>query len=330
MEFNLQEFQKRITTVPRPIYLLHGEEDFLLEQAIALFNQYVVDEGTRDFNYDVFYAKETAPSHILDVVETLPMMAPRRVVIVKDADKWNEPDWAVFENYFEDPADSTVLVLVAKSIDKRKKTIKRLLESSEAVEFKKLYDNQVPQWIQYMVQRLGLQIEKEAVTLLQQFVGNNLMDIQSELQKLSQFIGDRKKINLTDVVEVVSKIKVQSVFDLSRAIGESDKAKALLCLSQLLAHGQNEVGILALVARHVRILHLIKKAKKEGQKGAQLASKVGVSPYFLNEYEQQSKDWTDKKIEKTFKALLDTDRALKSSPMSSHIWLENFVIQTCN
>lgn len=330
MEFNLQDFQKRISTHPRPVYLLYGEEEFLVDQAITLFNQYVVDEGTRDFNYDVFYAKETQPSTILDVAETLPMMATRRVVVIKDVEKWNEPEWSSFEKYFEDPSDSTVLVLVAKSVDKRKKTIKRLIESAEAIEFKKLYDNQVPQWIQYMVQRAGLTIERDAVALLQQFVGNNLLDIQGEVQKLAQYLGDRKQILVKDVIDVVSKIKVQSVFDLSRAIGESDKAKALLCLSQLLAHGQNEVAILALISRHVRILRLVKKAKQEGQKGAQIASRAGVSPYFLTEYEAQSRNWTDKKIEKTVKALLDTDRALKSSPLSSHIWLENFIIQTCN
>lgn len=330
MEFNLQDFQKRISTHPRPVYLLYGEEEFLVDQAITLFNQYVVDEGTRDFNYDVFYAKESPPSTILDVAETLPMMAPRRVVVIKDVEKWNEPEWSLFDKYFEDPSDSTVLVLVAKAVDKRKKTIKRLIESAEAIEFKKLYDNQVPQWIQYMVQRAGLTIERDAVALLQQFVGNNLLDIQSEVQKLAQFLGDRKQILVKDVIDVVSKIKVQSVFDLSRAIGESDKAKALLCLSQLLAHGQNEVAILALISRHVRILRLVKKAKQEGQKGPQIASRAGVSPYFLAEYEAQSRNWTDKKIEKTVKALLDTDRALKSSPLSSHIWLENFIIQTCN
>ncbi|MBY0316309.1 MAG: DNA polymerase III subunit delta [Bdellovibrionales bacterium] len=329
MEFNLQDFQKRISTHPQPVYLLFGEEEFLVDQAITLFHQ-VVDEGTRDFNYDVFYAKESPPSTILDVAETLPMMAPRRVVVIKDVEKWNEPEWSLFDKYFEDPSESTVLVLVAKAVDKRKKTIKRLIESAEAIEFKKLYDNQVPQWIQYMVQRAGLSIERDAVALLQQFVGNNLLDIQSEVQKLAQFLGDRKQILVKDVIDVVSKIKVQSVFDLSRAIGESDKAKALLCLSQLLAHGQNEVAILALISRHVRILRLVKKAKQEGQKGPQIASRAGVSPYFLAEYEAQSRNWTDKKIEKTVKALLDTDRALKSSPLSSHIWLENFIIQTCN
>ena len=87
MEFNLQDFQKRISTHPRPVYLLYGEEEFLVDQAITLFNQYVVDEGTRDFNYDVFYAKEAQPSAILDVAETLPMMATRRVVVIKDVEK---------------------------------------------------------------------------------------------------------------------------------------------------------------------------------------------------------------------------------------------------
>src|SRR5690606_21243933 len=99
------------------------------------------------------------------------------------------------------------------------------------------YDNQIPAWINFIAQKSGLAIEPDAIALLHQFVGSNLADIQSELQKLAQYIQPRVQIGVRDVIEVVSKIKVQSVFDLSRAIGENDKAKALLCLSQLLAHG---------------------------------------------------------------------------------------------
>ena len=193
---------------------------------------------------------------------------------------------------------------------------------------KKPYDNQVPQLINYIARKWNAEIESDAVALLHQFVGSSLMDVNNEIQKLIQYLGEGKKITVKDVITVVSNIKVQSVFDLSRAIGDCDKARALLCLSQLLSHGQNEVGILALVSRHVRILRSVKKRQKEGMKGAQLASKVGVSPYFLNEYEQQARHWSEKD-RKTFRALIDTDRALKSSPVSSHIWLENFVIQTC-
>jgi len=330
MEFNIGQFQKRIQANARPLYLIFGEEEFLMSEALEIIERTFVSDSARDFNYDSFYAKDTPVSQILDVAETLPMMTPLRVVVVKNIDKWNEGDWDVIMPYIDNPSDTTMVVFTAKGLDKRKKNHKKLLEKAEAVECKKPYDNQIPHWIHFIAQKMGLSADSDSIALLHQFIGSNLSDIQSELQKLSQYIHPRTQIGVRDVIDVVSKIKVQSVFDLSRAIGENDKAKALLCLSQLLSHGQNEVGILSLVSRHVRILRSVKKAQKEGARGSQLAAQVGVSPYFLAEYEQQARDWNEKKIEKTFKALLDTDRALKSSPLSSHIWLENFVIQTCN
>jgi DNA polymerase III subunit delta len=329
MEFNIGQFQKRIQSSSRNMYLIYGEEEYLAGEALEIIEKTFVSEATRDFNYDVFYAKDTPTSQILDVAETLPMMTPQRVVVVKNIDRWNESDWDLFAPYIDNPSESTLMVFIAKSLDKRKKNHKKLLEKSESVECKKPYDNQIPSWIHFIAQKMNVAMDADAISLLHQFVGSSLSDIQSEMQKLAQFVGDRNEIGVKDVMDVVSKIKVQSVFDLSRAIGENDKARALLCLSQLLSHGQSEVGILTLVARHVRILRSVKKAQKDGVRGSQLASQVGVSPYFLAEYESQARDWNEKKIERTFKALLDTDRALKSSPLSSHIWLENFVIQTC-
>lgn len=329
MSFEPRSFWQNLKSHIAPMYLLYGEEDFFINEAIGLLEMAALGDGGRDFNYDSFHAKETTVPHILDVAETLPMMSTRRLVIVRDTDKWNESDWSQFDGYLSHPSDTTVLVLIMKGIDKRKKTHKRLLDVATAIEMKKPYDNQVPQWIQYIAQKCRCKIDPDAVGLLHQLVGSSLADVYNEMQKLSQYLGDHQTITAKDVISVVSNIKVQSVFDLSRAIGDCDKARALLCLSQLLSHGQNEVGILALVSRHVRILRSVKNAKKEGVSGAQLASKVGVSPYFLSEYEQQARHWSEKKIEKTFRALLDTDRALKSSPISSHIWLENFVIQTC-
>ncbi|MCC6137802.1 MAG: DNA polymerase III subunit delta [Bdellovibrionaceae bacterium] len=329
MSFDPRSFWQSLNTRIAPMYVLYGEEEFFINEALFLMERAVLGEMSRDFNYDSFYGKESSVSNIVDVAETLPMMAERRMVVVRDADKWTESDWSSFDNYLTRPSESTVLVFVMKSIDKRKKTHKRLLEAATAFEMKKPYDNQVPMWIQYIAKKWSCEIEPDAASLLHQFVGASLMEVNNEIQKLGQYLGPGKTVTSKDVISVVSNIKVQSVFDLSRAIGECDKALALLCLSQLLSHGQNEVGILALVSRHVRILRSVKTAKKEGIKGAQLASKVGVSPYFLTEYEQQARHWSDQKIEKTVRALLDVDRALKSSPISSHIWLENFVIQTC-
>jgi DNA polymerase III subunit delta len=103
----------------------------------------------------------------------------------------------------------------------------------------------------------------------------------------------------------------------------------IFCLANLLDHGQNEVGVLALISRHIRILKTVSDGLGEGLSGQRLGAKAGVSTYFLRQYTEQARKWNDHKIDRAFRALLDTDRALKSSPVASHIWLENFIIQTC-
>ena len=103
----------------------------------------------------------------------------------------------------------------------------------------------------------------------------------------------------------------------------------MTCLANLLEYGQNEIGALALIARHVRILSTIKEGLRAGLAGARLSAKAGVPHFFLGDYVSQTKHWTDKKIARTMHALHETDRALKSSPISGHIWLENFIIKTC-
>ena len=89
------------------------------------------------------------------------------------------------------------------------------------------------------------------------------------------------------------------------------------------------MSILAMVHRHIRLLRQTKLGEQQGYYGRDLSSFAGVPHYFLKEYSSQASLWNERKIEKTYRLLSDTDRALKSSPISTHIWLENFVMQTC-
>ncbi len=313
-----------------PLYFLYGDETFLIEETLDHLVTTALGEGLRDFNLNTFYGGEADPAQIRDAVETLPMMSQIRVVVVKDAHDLNDKDWDQLSRLIDEPVPTTALVCVASKIDKRKKYIKRFQEKGVVVEFKRPYDNQVPDWIKSIAKKQGLQLSADAVATVHELVGSNLQDINGELKKLAQYVGERKKVTEEDVVAVVSRIRVDSVFDLTDAIGRGDRARALTCLANLLDNGQNEVGVLALVSRHVRILKLVSDGMKEGLSGQRLSSRAGVSPYFLKSYVDQARSWNERKIEHTFQALLDTDRALKSSPVASHIWLENFVVQTCS
>ncbi|AFY01155.1 DNA polymerase III subunit delta [Bdellovibrio bacteriovorus] len=311
-----------------PLYFLFGEEPYLLNQSVERFKYSVLTEGAVDFNYSLFYASDADVVSVRDAVETLPMMAQRRLVILKEAQELTDKEWAELEALFESPVDSTVFVILASRVDKRKKQIRLLLDKADCVEFKKPYENQIPSWINYIAQSLGLTISNDAILLLHKLVGHHLTEIEGELKKLGEFVGERR-IEVADVAQAVSRSKEENVFDFTKAIGENDRVKALELLVHLLDQGQNEIGIVSLVARHVRILLTLKRGMEEGLHGAKLAHFAQVPPYFLESYLDQARLWTAKKLEQTLVVLSETDKALKSSPLSSHIWLENLVLKTC-
>jgi DNA polymerase-3 subunit delta len=316
------------------LYYLYGDETFLIDESLSSLVKAALGDGLKDFNFNTYYGSEAEAGIVRDAIETLPMMTPKRVVVLKDAQDLSDKEWDLLMPVLDQPVDSTVFICVATKIDKRKKYSKKFLDAGAVIEFKRPFENQISDWVRSIAQKHGLLLSVDAIDLLQQLVGANLQDINSEMTKLAQYVGqkakEKKQVTADDVLAVVSHVKLDSVFDLADAIGSDDRARALSCLVNLMDNGQNAVGILALVSRHVRILKLVNDGLKEGLSGQRLSSRAGVAPFFLKSYVNQSASWSERKIERTFQALLDTDRALKSSSVAPHIWLENFVLQTCS
>lgn len=313
-----------------PVYFFYGDEPYLLGQIPDRFKFSVLDENTFDFNLNIFYGGDVDVTVLKDAVETLPVMTMKRLVILKNAEAIKESEWAELESLFKNPVDSTVFVICADKVDKRKKSIKLIFESAITSEFKKPYDNEVPRWINHLAENHDLKFSLEATHRLHRLVGNNLSELDNQIQKLKNFVGLRSVIDLKDVSEVVSNSKEESVFDFTRAIGQKDRITALEQLVQLIDQGQNEVGIVSLLARHMRILLTVRSGMDQGLGGSKLASLAQVPAYFIEGYCDQARVWSIKKIEDALVVLNETDKALKSSPVSSHIWLENMVLKSCS
>jgi DNA polymerase-3 subunit delta len=328
---DLAQLHSRLEKTPLDsIYLIIGEEAFMVDDAIDRIRGRVLSKELEDFNLDIFYGQAADLSQVRDTIETLPLMAEKRLVLIKEAQDIKDKDLESLFPIIDNPVSSTVLVLSTKKIDQRKKIYKKCEQNGCVVKLQRPYENQIPSWIQYLAKRNRTAMTPDAIQLLQQLVGTHLIDLDNEIKKLSQYVGDERTINIDDVLHVVSKVRIDSVFDFTNAIGNNDKIRALLSLSNLIENGQNAVGILTLVARHLRVLMAVQDGLKEGLAGARLGTKVGISQFFIRQYIEQSRGWTMRKLEKTYEMLLETDRALKSSPISSHIWLENFVIKTCS
>lgn len=326
---SLLDLKNFITLNKGSICYLSTDEDFFIEEAVEYIKSEKLDDASKDFNYDVFYGKETDVSRVYDIVETLPMMVTNRLVMIRRAHELKDKDWQNLMPVLTNPVPSTFLVFVGDKPDGRKNVIKELLKNLTHFHFAKPYEREFPQWVQYICKKHNQKIDDDAIHLLMQIVGPNLLEIKNEILKLGQYVGSKKSISASDVMHVASRIKLQNVFDLTDAIGKNDQARALMCLADLLENGQNEVSILAMVHRHIRLLRQTRMGEQQGLAGRDLSSFAGVPYYFLKEYTAQARRWNERKIEKAYKVLGETDRALKSSPVSSHIWLENFIMQTC-
>lgn len=312
-----------------PIYCFHGDEPYLILQAMNYVKACALHGIVADFNLSAYYAGDIDPNVIRDEIETLPMMAPRRVLILREIQNLSESDWECLQPIFLKPVESTVLILSGQKLDKRKKSFRWLSEASVMTEFKRPYENQIPGWIRHIAKGLQLQLSDEVVSLLHRLVGSHLAEIEVELKKLKDYMGDRQQVEIEDVGKAVTRRREDNVFELVETLAKGDKSQSLVQLAGLLSHGQNEVGIVSLVARHIRILMCVKQGMEMGLQGVRLAQHAQVPQYFLNEYVSQAKKWSARKLEQVLLVLGETDRALKSSPLSSHIWLENMILRTC-
>jgi len=310
-----------------PVVLLVGEEPYLIRQALEQIEKTYVDESMRDFNFSVYFAGEAEMDRVRDAVETLPSFAPLRVVFLKEAHELSDSDWETLEPLLENPVESTLFVITATRLDKRKKFLKTLSEKGFCIEFKKLYDNQIPSWIQYMAKLEGLQITEDANHLLHRLVGSHLLEIESEVFKLKEYISPRTRIEIDDVKSVVSKSREESVFQWTEAVAGGDRVRSFELLATLLDQGQSEVGTVALMARHVRLLIKIKRGQELGYTGARLAQYAQVPPYFLGGYLKQAGLWSVSRLEQVLLTLNETDKALKTSPVSAPLWLENMLLK---
>ena len=313
------------------LYYVVGEEPFFLEEIRSCFLRRVFENpSTMDFNYNDFEASSGKAPELCSLVETLPTLVERRLVFCRNAQNFKEQDWEELLPLVDKPVPTTVLVFFFNDIDGRKKQFKKLKEKAELLPAQVLRDWELDPWIDFLAQKLKITFNFNTKSLFKQLSGASLLDIQNELKKLKTYMGEKQQPEDKDILAVLSRGRMDNVFKLTEAIGKKNLSESLNCLAQLLKSNQNSFGILALIARHMRILSRIHQGQKQGLKNKELQTLAQVSPYFFKDYLTQVSFWTENQIIKTMETLQETDKALKSSPLSAHIWLENFILEVCS
>ena len=332
MTANLMQWLKSPPKTFKPFYYVVGEEAYLIDEVRKIFLKHAPlgEPGTLDFNLDDLDGSKITGNTLVSLGETLPLAAEKRLIFCRQAQVLKEKDWEMLSAFMEREDTSVIMVFFFDKIDKRKKYFKFLEKSAFLLSTSSVREWERGPWIKRMAQEQGLSFSSAAQSLFEQLSGTNLLQLSSEIKKLKSYMAEGKtKISEEDILAVISRTKIDSVFELTAAIGKKDQVRSLECLAHLLENNQSEIGALALVARHMRILSRIHEGWKKGLSRQKLIALAGVPPFFLTEYSNQAKLWSENQIKKTMQVLYETEKALKSSPLASHIWLENFILQVC-
>ena len=290
-----------------PIYVLHSEHPILLERAIHAIRDATVPPAARGFNYDVVEGKPSA-NRIVALAQTLPMMAARRMVFVRDLTLLPSDDAEALLAYVAKPNPSTVIVGLVTKIDKRLKLWAQLSKKG----FLHILEapRQVAPWVRAEAVAKNVRIEPQAINRLIDTVGNDLSRLSLSLEQLGLYAGDRP-VSSDDVDDLVADTRERSVFELTDAIGAADRPRAMAAVSSLCDQRESAVGVVVMLARHIRQLSILHHLRATNVPRPQWGQAIGVPPFIVDKLVAQSRSFTAAALAVATQRLATVDRALK-------------------
>ncbi|MHA7844213.1 MAG: DNA polymerase III subunit delta [Winogradskyella sp.] len=293
----------------KPIYFLMGEEAYYIDKLSDFIEDTILDEAEKGFNQIVLYGRDVTIDDIVSNAKRYPMMADRQVVIVKEAQDLSR-SIEKLASYAENPQPTTVLVVnyKYKKIDKRKALYKAINKHGSVVfESKKLYDNQVPDWIRHVLKGDGYDISPKAAQMLVEFLGTDLSKVNNELNKLKIVLPQGTQITPEHVEENIGISKDFNNFELRKAVGERNIVKAHQ-IAKYFADNPKDNPMVVTVALlfnfFSQLLHLHGMTDKNPRS---VASALRVNPYFVNEYLTAARNYPMKKVSAVVALLREFD-----------------------
>jgi DNA polymerase-3 subunit delta len=309
----------------KPVYLLHGDEPYFIDQVSNYVEDQLLSEAERGFNQTVLYGKDTEVMTVLNAAKRYPMMAEYQVVLVKEAQdmKWGRDDddkktINPLLGYLENPLPSTILVFCYKygKFDKRKKTYKAIEKNGVVFESSPLYDNKIPSWIESFAGSKGYKIDQQASAMMAEYLGNDLSKIANELEKLMLNISAGQTITMQHVQDNIGISKEYNVFELQSALSRKDPFKVNQIINYFEANPKANPIVLVLgnlnnFFSKVLLYHYAKDKSPQS-----LARELGVNPYFIKDYELAARSYNYGKSMQIISLLREYD--LKSKGVDSN------------
>jgi DNA polymerase-3 subunit delta len=318
-----------------PMYLFEGSENYLREQTLKQLIDAAVDASLRDFNVSEISVAKGNLDDALAIAREYPMMAARRAVIVTGFEAINDEDQLErLKDYIRDPVPTTLLIFNSPGLDKRRNIATMLGKFCEVVSFDPLDEREAaPRWVVEYVARAGGSMDSATAAFLVGMVGTELQQLATELDKLLTYVGARGRITRQEVELLVRYSREHSNFELTDALLEGNRKRALTLLEHIFENVSDKQGlalmILGAIARSYRNLLISKELMQQNAPNSEIAKAVGMSPFAVTHLNEKARRMDAHRILQAMQRIAATDVALKSSLGTPRLQIELLIGELC-
>jgi DNA polymerase-3 subunit delta len=326
-----------------PVYLLLGEERLLRDQALDAIVKGALAGGLAEFNTDKFSAGEADVEKVIAATRTVPMMAKKRVVLVRSVERWDSAKDSGDDDdgkttsapldrlaeYAKEPIDSTCLILLATKLDGRRKLVTLAKKQDFVVECASLHPRELPAWIKARAKEKGHAIDGDVAALIAEISGPDLSTLDDVLERLSLYVGAGNEITEAAVSVCVTRVNLADTWNLVDAARAKDLAAILTILGDIDARRQ-ALPLIGAVAWSLRQLLKLESALAGGASIDEAARAAGIYPAFkARDLAKTLKSFRPRELEKWLVYVQEADAAIKSSRRSEDAILEEMFLRMC-
>jgi DNA polymerase-3 subunit delta len=326
------------------VYFLYGPEDYLIEEEVQRLLDQTLSPKERGFNLHLFNGEEHSGREIGQTARTLPMFSQYRFILVRRADQLDEESVKGLVPYIRDPSPTTCLVLCGQTPGPWKKALKEVEKAGKVTEYPRLKGKGLVSWIRKRMEEKGKPISEESASYLVEVVGDHLQDLDTGLEKIFLSVGEKKRVELSDVEGITSEVKVSTVFDLTDAIGQQNLEKALSILEKALEskaipfkkeepvpkRKEDPIPLLVgMMSRHYWNILRVKEMLSSRKAFEEMASSLRMQAWNVKKLIEQGRRFTGDSLREGIMRCYQTDLALKKGRGPKNLLMEKLVIDLC-
>lgn len=307
------------------VYLLYGEESYLKKQYREKLRSAMLSPDDT-MNYTYYEGKGIDINQVIDLAETLPFFAERRLIVMEETGIFKSAS-AEFADYLKELPETTHMVFIETEVDKRGKLYKAVQNKGRTVELGRQDEMTLLRWVAGAVKKEGKKITENTARQFLAKVGTDMENIQKELEKLFCYTLEKETITSEDVEVICTAQITNQIFDMVNAVAEKEQKKALAYYYDLLALKEPPMRILFLLCRQFKQLLEVKDMDRQGYNRKEIAEKAGLNPFVVGKYQTQAKRFTEKTLRGILQDALETEESIKTGKLTDLLGVELFVVK---